>query len=63
MRGKLRDKRIELKRDSFKRESMERRRVNKRVNRSMALLILQQDQEEDYPLDENEEILAEETTK
>ncbi len=62
MRGKLRDKRLELKRDSFKRESMERRRVNKRESRSMALLSLKLDQE-NYLLDEEEEVLVEKTTK
>jgi len=62
MRGKLRDKRMDLKRDSFKRESLERRRPNKRENRSMALLNLQLDQEEDYLLDKDDEVLTETAT-
>ena len=37
MRGKLRDKRVE-KRDNFKRELMERRRINKRDNRNLTWL-------------------------
>ena len=35
MRGKLRDKRTEASRDVFKREVFERRRMNKRDNRSL----------------------------
>ena len=62
MRGKLRDKRTEMKRENFKRESLERRRPNRRENRSMALLNLQLDQE-DYLLDEDDEVLAEKTIK
>ena len=62
MRGKLRDKRTEMKRENFKRESMERRRPNRRENRNMALLNLQLDQEE-YLLDEDDEVLAEKTIK
>ena len=57
MRGKLRDKRTEMKRENFKRESMERRRPNRRENRNMALLNLQLDQEE-YLLDEDDEVLV-----
>ena len=46
MRGKLRDKRAESKRDIFKREVMQRRRTTKRNNRTM--LRLNQQLEEDY---------------
>ncbi len=62
MRGKLRDKRTEMKRDNSKRESLERRRPNRRESRSMALLNLQLDQE-DYPLDEDDEVLAKKVIK
>ena len=62
MRGKLRDKRTETKRDNSKRESLERRRPNRRESRSMALLNLQLDQE-DYPLDEDDEVLAKKVIK
>ena len=58
MRGKLRDKRSDLKRDRFKRELMERRRTNKRENRiSMVWLNQQLEQEEEYQLLEEEELL------
>ncbi len=62
MRGKLRDKRTEMKRDNSKRESLERRRPNRRESRSMALLNLQLDQE-DYPLDEDDEVLVKKVIK
>lgn len=58
MRGKLRDKRTDLKRDRFKRELIERRRTNKRENRtSMVWLNQQREQEEEYQLLEEEELL------
>ncbi len=63
MRGKLRDKRAELKRDSIKREFIERRRTNKRENRNLVWQNLQVDQEEEYLLDEDEEVFFENTTK
>ena len=63
MRGKLRDKRIVLKRDSFKQEPAERRRTNKRESRNIVLQGIQLDQEENYLQEENEEVLAEETKK
>ena len=64
MRGKLRDKRPDVKRDSFKRESERRRTNNKRDNRSLAWLNQQIAQaEEDYLLDEDEELLLENTKK
>ena len=43
MRGKLRDKRAATKRDSFKRDIIERRRPSKRDNRSLLLLNQQED--------------------
>ena len=46
MRGKLRDKRTETRRDIFKREVLERKRTNKRENRSMTWII--QELEDDY---------------
>jgi hypothetical protein len=64
MRGKLRDKRSELKRDYFKRESLERRRTNKRGNRSPNVQLHQQYAEEDeFLLGEDEQILLENTQK
>jgi hypothetical protein len=58
MRGKLRDKRTDLKRDRFKRELIERRRTNKRENRiSMVWLNQQLEQEEEYQLLDEEELL------
>jgi hypothetical protein len=58
MRGKLRDKRTDPKRDRFKRELIERRRTNKRENRiSMVWLNQQLEQEEEYQLLEEEELL------
>ncbi len=48
MRGKLRDKRTETKRESVKHELVKRRRTNKRENRNIAWQYLQVDQEEEY---------------
>ena len=62
MRGKLRDKSTEMRRDNLKREVLERRRPNKRENRSMALLNLQLDLE-DYLLDENDEVQVKKAVK
>jgi hypothetical protein len=63
MRGKLRDKRPETKRDNFKRASLERRHTNKRDSRSLAVQLHQQyEQEDDYNLDD-EEILVESAQK
>jgi hypothetical protein len=55
MRGKLRDKRAETKRDGFKRDVLERRRPVKRDNRNITWLKQEPDEEE-------EELLAEEET-
>ena len=63
MRGKLRDKRTETKRDNFKRELMERRRTSKRDNRTIIIQISQLDQDDDYLLDEEQELLVENTSK
>ena len=52
MRGKLRDKRTETRRDIFKREVFERKRMNKRENRSMTWQI--QELEDDNLLDGDE---------
>jgi hypothetical protein len=60
MRGKLRDKRVDTKRDNLKRELIERRRTNRRENRNMTWQNLQVDQEEENLLDE-EEVLIENT--
>jgi hypothetical protein len=61
MRGKLRDKRVDTKRDNLKRELIERRRTNRRENRNMTWQNLQVDQEEANLLDEDEEVLSENT--
>ena len=55
MRGKLRDKRTEAKRDGFKRDILERLRPAKRENRNLAWLNQQLEEEEgdyDYPVEE-----------
>ena len=58
MRGKLRDKRTDLKRDRFKRELIERRRANKRENRvSLVWLHQQLEQEKDDLLPDEAELL------
>lgn len=58
MRGKLRDKRADTKRDSFKRAMLERRRTNKRDNRVVVLLSPQFDEEEDLLLEDEKDALA-----
>ncbi len=64
MRGKLRDKRTDTKRDNFKRELIERRRTNKRDNRSLIAKLYQQyEEEDDILLDDEEEVLVENTQK
>ena len=63
MRGKLRDKRTETKRENFKRELMERRRTSKRDNRIVIIQLRQLDQEDDYPLEEEQELLVENSSK
>ena len=58
MRGKLRDKRLETKRDNFKRASLERRRTTKRDSRSLVVQLHQQyEQENDYNLDDEESLV------
>jgi len=54
MRGKLRDKRAETKRDNVKRDVMERRRATKRDNRTATWLYQQLDSDDDLLLDEAE---------
>lgn len=54
MRGKLRDKRTETKRDGFKRDLLERRRPAKRANRNVTWLNQESDEEEDGLLEEEE---------
>lgn len=62
MRGKLRDKRTDTKRDSFKRDVMERRRPTKRDNRTATWLYQQVDQEDDLLLEE-EKVVQQTQTK
>ncbi len=54
MRGKLRDKRTEASRDVFKREVFERRRMNKRDNRSLAWQLQELEDENLLNGDENQ---------
>ncbi len=54
MRGKLRDKRTDARRDRIKRDLMERRRPVKRDNRMVA--ILSQQLADDYLLVDEEEM-------
>ena len=56
MRGKLRDKPTNAKQYRMRRELMERRRPAKRENR--AAIVMSQEWEEDYPLDEDKELLV-----
>lgn len=62
MRGKLRDKRADVRRDRLKREPMmERRRPSRRENRSVALRLEQL--EEDYLLDDGDMFASEKDSK
>lgn len=54
MRGKLRDKRTETRRDGFKRELLERRRPAKRDNRNIIWQHQEPDEEEEELLEEGE---------
>ena len=54
MRGKLRDKRTEAKRDIFQREVFERKRPTKRDNRSITWLIQELEDDDLLGVDENE---------
>ena len=56
MRGKLRDKRTDARRERMKRDVMERRRPPKRNNRMIAHLNRQH--EDEYMLDEEEEFAS-----
>jgi hypothetical protein len=60
MRGKLRDKRTETKRDKLKRELMERRRAIKRESRTAVAIAWQNQLLDDYLLEDDEEPTAEE---
>ncbi|HET8853473.1 MAG TPA: hypothetical protein VFN02_13200 [Ktedonobacteraceae bacterium] len=55
MRGKLRDKRTETKRDKLKRELMERRRATKRESRTAVAIAWQNQMLDDYLLEDEEE--------
>jgi hypothetical protein len=53
MRGKLRDKRVDLKRDPFKRQVVDRRRpLSRRENRSQVWLNQQLEEEDDYLIED-----------
>jgi hypothetical protein len=54
MRGKLRDKRTETRRDVFKGEVLERRRMNKRDNRSLTWQLQELEDENLLDGDENQ---------
>lgn len=59
MRGKLRDKRVDLKREPFKRQVADRRRpLNRRENRSLVWLNQQLEEEDDYPIEDEAELNA-----
>jgi hypothetical protein len=60
MRGKLRDKRTETKRDKLKRELMERRRAIKRESRTAVAIAWQNQLLDDYLLEDDEEPTVEE---
>jgi hypothetical protein len=62
VRGKLRDKRADTKRDKTRRELIERHRPTKREKRN-AIWLIQQLNEEDYSLEEEEKLLEEPTKK
>ncbi len=67
MRGKLRDKRIDARRDKLSREQMERRRSIKRETRTAVTLAWQNEllNEEDYDnlSEDDEELLLEQVKK
>ncbi len=53
MRGKLRDKRVDLKREPFKRQVVDRRRpLSRRENRSQVWLNQQLEEEDDYLIED-----------
>ena len=54
MRGKLRDKRTEARRDIFKREVFERKRMNKRDNRPLTWQLQELEDENLLDGDENQ---------
>lgn len=63
MRGKLRDKRTEARRDIFKREVFERKRMSKRENRSMTWQIQELEDENLLDGDESEAAQADHSKK
>ncbi|MDQ2902836.1 MAG: hypothetical protein ABI456_03300 [Ktedonobacteraceae bacterium] len=63
MRGKLRDKRADTKRDSFKRELVVRRRPVRRDNRNLTWLGEQLREKEDEKFDDEGDLLLEQTQK
>ena len=60
MRGKLRDKRTETRRDKLKRELMERRRATKRESRTAVAIAWQNQLLDDYLLEDDKEPPVEE---
>lgn len=56
MRGKLRDKRADLPRDSFRRDLADRRRSQKRSDRTLAWLNQQLDEDEENYLEDGRAI-------
>jgi len=67
MRGKLRDKHAETRRDKMKQELLERRRAIKRESRNSVSVAwlnqLQEEEDDDYLLEEDEESTIEEVKK
>ncbi|MBA2285384.1 MAG: hypothetical protein H0W02_07885 [Ktedonobacteraceae bacterium] len=63
MRGKLRDKRADTKRDSFKRELEARRRPVRRDNRNLTWLSEQLREKEDEKFDDEGDLLVEQAQK
>ena len=63
MRGKLRDKRITAKSDHFKRDVTERKRPTKRDNKTLALWLHQQIEEQNDALDVGDEATLAEPPK
>lgn len=60
LRGKLRDKRTETRRDKLKRELMERRRATKRESRTAVAIAWQNQLMDDYLPEDDEEPPVEE---
>lgn len=58
MRGKLRDKRADMQRDYLKRDLTDRRRLNKRNDRTLAWLNQQLDEDGENYQEETREIVT-----